>query len=746
MKKHRTTHFMSSIYMIIFVALFLIITGRFMYIQATGEVSGVQLNEWADKQRTASYTMNSERGKIYDKNGMVLAYDRPTYRMYAILDEAYSENAEEPLHVSNAEETAKKLAPLLGVEEEEIQEPIQNGLDNNRFQVEFGKFGKQISKQVKDEIEDLNIPGINFEEEPMRYYPNGMFASHIIGFAREEEKETDEGVEHTITGVTGMEDVMNDILGGKDGYISYQRDLYNKKLLDPSEVIQLPEDGDDIYLTIDQKIQTLLEDVMTQADEKYNPTKMNAIIMDPKSGEIVAMSSRPSYDPNNPTDVENWYNDPISTPFEPGSTMKIFTWAAAIEEGVYNGSEGFKSGTYQPNEKIRAIGDHNNGEGWGTISYDEGFERSSNVAASKLLWEKLDSESYYEYLQAFGFEEPTGIDLPGEAVGKISYNWPSDKLRTAFGQSSTVTPIQQMKAASAIVNGGKMVKPYVVDKVVDSTSGDTISETEQEYVGQPISEETAEQMKKLMSSVVNGEHGTGKPYQLEDYMVGGKTGTAEIPNPDGGGYLQGRENYVFSFMGMAPIDDPQLMVYVSIQQPELEPDESGSTPLSFIFKNVVENSLHYMDINPEKNEAPDIQQMEMPDVVNKSTSEVEEEMTETGLNTIVVGEGSKVVSSSIEAGASVLPNEKVILITDEPTMPDIKGWSLREVMTLANLLDLQVESFGSGYVTTQNIDVGNPLQSGDYLGVELEGPSSTDDEEESSEEENEEETGEDESE
>lgn len=710
---------MAGIYMLVFAALFLVLAGRFMYIQATGEVSGVSLDKWAEQQRTASYQMHAERGKIMDKNGMVLAYDRPAYRMYAILDEAYSENSPEDLHVSNTGETAEKLASILDVDANEIKSLLDDAINTGKFQVEFGKLGRQIPQQMKEEIENANIPGIYFDEEPMRYYPNGMFASHIIGFAREVEEETEDGVEHRITGVTGMESVMNKILGGKDGFISYQRDRYNKKLLDPDEIIQEPEDGDSVYLTLDQKIQTLLEDVMSQVDEQYNPAKMNAIIMDPKTGEILAMSTRPSFNPNSPDNVENWYNDPISSPFEPGSTFKIFTWAAAIEEGVYNGEETFKSGTYQPNERIEKIRDHNQGKGWGSITYDEGFMRSSNVAASKLVWENIGADKFYEYLQLFGFEEPTGIDLPDESVGHIQYNWPSEKLTTAFGQGSTVTPIQQMKAASAIVNDGKMVKPYVVDKIVDSTTGSVMEETETEYVGQPISPETAEKMKELLASVVNDEKGTGAPYKLDDYVVGGKTGTAQMPDLENGGYLTGRENYVFSFLGMAPMDDPQLMVYVSIQQPELEDTETGSTPLAFIFKNVVENSLHYLSVEPDKTESHRIEEVEIPEIDGELTEDVQSDLKEKGLQPIVIGDGETIVSSNVEPGEKILPNEKVLLLTDEPTMPDLTGWSLREVMLFADMMQLQTESFGNGYVTSQSIEAGKPIQEGDYLGFEL---------------------------
>ncbi|MGJ9460596.1 penicillin-binding protein [Oceanobacillus sp. CF4.6] len=722
MKKNKTTHLMAGVYIIIFVAVFLVLTGRFMYIQATGEIDGVSLNEWADQKRTSSYSISAERGKIFDKNGMTLAYDRPTYTMYAILDEAYSENSEEPLHVENPQKTAETLAPLLDVEVNEILEPLQNGMDRELFQVEFGKDGKELSQQKKDEISDLDIPGINFEEEAIRYYPNGMFASHIIGFARETEVETEEGYENDIIGIAGMENEMNDLLSGKDGFISYQRDRYNKTLLDPNEVIQAPEDGDDVYLTIDQKIQTLLEDVLTQVDEEYKPSKMNAVVMDAKTGQVLAMSSRPSYDPNNPANVENWYNDIISNPFEPGSTVKMFTWAAAIEEGVYDGSEGFKSGSFQPNEQVKKIHDHNGGNGWGIISYDEGFQRSSNVAAAKLVWEKMGTETFLEYLQAFDFDEKTNIDLPGEVAGEILYNWPLEKITSSFGQGSTMTPIQQMKAATAIANDGKMMQPYVIDKIVDSSTGKLMEQKSPSVVGEPISKETSDQVLKLLESVVNGEHGTGKIYQLDDYSVGGKSGTAEIPNPEGGGYLNGRENYVFSFLGMAPIEDPELIMYVSVQQPELKPTETGSVPLSFIFKNVVENGLHYLNIAPDKDEIETVEQVTMPQVIGEKSTDVKEMLSEQDLKVSLVGNGEEIVSSSAMEGEMVLPSDRIILVTDEPTMPNIIGWSLRDVMKLTDLMSFKIETFGNGYVITQNIEKDTPIKENDYLGIELAPP------------------------
>lgn len=726
MRKNNTTHMMAGILIIVFIVIFTVLAGRFIYIQASGEVNDVSLEEWAEQKRTSSYILPAERGKILDKNGMVLAYDRLTYRLYAIVDEAYTADPDDPKHVVDVDETAESLAPLLDTESERIRGPLLKGIEEGRFQVEFGTVGKHLSQKKKEEIEELDLPGIYFDEDPLRFYPNGVFASHIIGFARETEMETEDGVVTEVAGVTGMEKQMDDFLRGEDGYISYQRDLYNKKLLDPKEVIVEPKDGNDVYLTLDQKIQTLMDEALTTVEATYDPERITAVVMHAKTGEVLAMSSRPSYNPNNPENVENWYNDVVSSPIEPGSTVKMFTWAAAIEEGVYNGNELFKSGTYQVNERINPIPDVNEGKGWGSITFDEGFERSSNVAASKLVWEKIGTDQFLEYLHAFDFDEKTGIDLPGEIAGEILYNWPLEKLTTAFGQGSTATPIQLMKAATAIANDGKMLKPYVISKIVDPSTGEVVEANEPEVVSEPISEETAEQVRGLLKRAVEGEHATGKQFQLQDYKIGGKTGTAQIPNPEGGGYMTGRENLIFSFLGMAPIDDPELVIFVSVQQPTLPENEYGSVPVAFIVKNVMENSLHYMNIEPDE-DIQEIERVEIPELVGKKTESAVEELQEQGFKVTVIGEGSEITKTNVASGEKVLPTKHVLLVTDEPTMPDVTGWSKREVVQFAELLDLQLESFGNGFVVMQNVEAGTPLTEGTYLGVELEIPEAADD-------------------
>src|SRR5690625_1439347 len=715
MEKSKTTQFMTAVLIVVFVCIFVGLSGRFLYIQATGTVDNVSLKEWAEEKRESGYMLAATRGTIYDKEGVTLAYDRRTYRLYAVIDQKQTVHKDNPRHVEDIEYTAKSLADVIDADASYIRERLQKGIEQNLTQVEFGQAGKELTIEQKEEIESLQLPGINFFEEAVRHYPNGLFASHVIGFAREELDEESET--HETKGMIGIELKYDEFLQGEAGFVTYERDFFKSKLLVANENIKSSQDGHNIYLTIDQKMQVLLEETMSEVKKKHDPESMSAIIMHAKTEEIIAISNRTSFDPNNPKDVQNWYNDVISSPFEPGSTMKMFTWAAAIDAGVYDGSEQFQSGKYQINPVVDPVHDHNQGRGWGKIPFDEGFRRSSNVAASMLVWEKLGPETYYEYLQAFDLDKPTNIDLPGEIPGQILFSWPREKLSTSFGQGSTLTPIQQVKAATAIVNSGEMLQPYVVKKIIDPETEEVIIENERTVVSQPISEEAANETLQLLGDVVNSDDGTGRPYRLDAYTVGGKTGTAQIPDPEGG-YLKGRENNVFSFLGVAPLDDPALIMFVSVTKPKLENDESGSKPVSYIFKHVMENSLNYLNIEPDKEEQSHSMTITIPPLEGQPKA-VKEQLEKLGLTVTVIGSGENIVASNMQEGDKAFARQRIILVTDKPKMPNIIGWSLRDVYQLAELLELNIETIGNGYVITQSIKKGTKLKQDDYLGVEF---------------------------
>ncbi|MCM3587089.1 penicillin-binding protein [Mesobacillus maritimus] len=701
----------------LFSLLFFILIYRFLSIQITGEAHGQALAAKAQQKYSNETVIEAVRGTIYDRNEEVIAEDASAYTLVAILDEEMTSNPKEPKHVVDPAKTASILANYIDMEESEIYERLtREGL----FQVEFGQAGRDISHQIKSEIEKKDLPGIIFTKSSKRFYPNGVFSSHLIGFV--EKKENEDGKTETI-GQLGIEQSMNDLLTGKNGSLNIKSDLWGFLLPNSEKQVTPAENGKNVYLTIDKKIQTFLEDAMNRVEEEYEPEKIMAIVADPKTGEILAMGQRPTFHPQTREGIDKtWHNEIIETTIEPGSTMKIFTLAAAVEEGVFNPNETFESGSYRVTPKSVPIRDHNWGRGWGTISYLEGIQRSSNVAVAKLVNEKIGTDTFRNYLTSFGFDQPTGIDLPNEVTGKVQYEWPIEKITTSFGQGTTMTPIQLVQAATAIANDGKMMKPQIIDKIVDSDSGEVVKQVKPEIVGTPISPETAKEVRDILeSTVTNEDHGTATSYQIEGYDVSGKTGTAQLPGDDGK-YLTGRENFLFSFLGMAPTEDPELIVYVAVQQPKIDESTSGATPVSEIFNPVMKSSLQYLNIQPTVTEK--VAKGEIPDVTGTPTSKAVSMLEKEGLTPVVLGDGKEIETQLPVAGADTLEGERVLLKTSgkEIIAPDMTDWSLRDAMKFAKIAEVKLNKAGSGYVSKQSIKPGTKVKKGEYLIVELTTP------------------------
>ncbi|MDM5198771.1 penicillin-binding protein [Fictibacillus enclensis] len=688
----------------VFILLFFVLMGRFFYIAYTKNIENVDLVAYAEKKWTRYQTLDANRGTIYDHRGQPLAEDIPSYTLYAVLDKKFP-------HIKDPEKTAEQLAPILDREPDEIEETLSKP---KRFEVQVPG-GRQLSHSKKEKIDKLKIDGLEFKEETKRYYPNQTFAPYVLGY-------TNETGQNEITGALGLEKTLDKYLKETNGSLSFKSDTKGVKLPDPKEKVKKPKNGSNVYLTLDEKIQLVLEQAMTKADKKYNPEKIIGIVADPKTGKILAMSNRPAFNPNK-RDIKDFTNRAISDPYEPGSTMKIFTLAAAIEEGVYNGNETYKSGQYKIPHN-RPISDHNK-VGWGTITFNEGVQNSSNVLFSKLAREKLGYDRLLNYLKKFGLDKPTGIDLPNEKSGRILYNYEIEKLTTAFGQGTTVTPIQQIQAATAIANGGKMMKPFVIDKVVDPATKKVLLQHKPEVVGNPISAETAKEERDILETVVT--KGTGKPYQIKGYSIAGKTGTAQVVDKETGQYAHGWGQNIFSFMGMAPKDDPKLLVYVAVDRPHLKPTELGSYPVADIFTTVMKNSLQYMNIEPEeeKREKKTVSDssVKINDYTSKAASAAESELKSSGMKPVTLGSGSEVVSQQPAAGSRLLPGERVILRTDgNVQMPDLTGWSLSDVLKFSKMMDLDASVKGTGYAVSQSLKKGSIVKEKDYLTVDFQKP------------------------
>lgn len=702
---NRGVALLSLLFALLFFAIFL----RFFYIQATGTVHGEALVARAEKLYASKRTIDATRGEILDSKGKVLAEDKASYKLVAILDDQITTDPKHPQHVVDVEETAQLLAPLIEMKVSEVKKI----LSKDSYQVEFGSAGRDISQTLKEKIDKLELPGITFIRDTQRFYPNGVFASHLIGYAQKQED-----IGETV-GMMGLEKTLEKNLKEKDGYVKFEKDHYNWKLPNSHDEIVAPKNGNDVYLTIDQKIQTFLEDAMNQVVKEYSPEKIIGVVADPKTGKILAMGQRPSFNPNI-RDITTYNNYVISEAFEPGSTMKIFTLAAAIEEGVYDGNATFQSGSYQVDGPD--IYDHNR-VGWGPITFNEGIQRSSNVAISIMADQLLGTDRLIQYFDKFGFMNKTGIDLPGEVDSYFNLKFHRDRITTAFGQASTVTPIQQIQAATAIANNGKMMRPYVIDKIVDTDKNKVIKDTEPKVVGQPISEKTSKEVLDILETVVSGEKGTGKAYQIEGYEVAGKTGTAQMYSE--GKILSGNDDHIYSFLGMAPKDDPKLIVYVAVQQPKLE-GKSATVPVSMIFNTVMKNSLQYMQIEPteevgstKKSQSANDSSL-LPSFIGMKSIEAKNQLNALGFTPIILGEGQNVTAQYPEAETPMIVNEKVMIqLSENVKMPDMSGWSKRDVMKIGKLLGLTVKSEGSGFVAKQSIKKDSVLKKGDVLSVTL---------------------------
>lgn len=718
MKKKFRFQWGAFLMFIVYGGLFFLLFGRIVFIQVTGEAEGKVLASLAENKYARESILTADRGKIIDRNDEVIASDTLSYRLVAVLDEDLSDS-NITRHVDDPDKAAEVLAKYLPIEKEELVEKLTRSeeqiKDKKKKQVEFGSAGRNISHETVLAIREEKLPGIRFIEYKKRFYPNGDFASYLIGFAQEEED--DKGAVSTI-GKMGLEATYNEELTGENGKVNFKSDRFGITLPKADKQIVPAKDGLDIKLSIDKTIQNLVEDAMNEVDKEYSPDKMLVIVADPKTGAIRAMSQRPSFDPSTREGLtSNWLNEAIENTIEPGSTMKIFTLAAAIEENKWDPNATFKSGQYTIYDRV--IHDHIRA-GWGTISYLEGFQRSSNVSMAYLL-EKIGDREFIKYMEKFGFGAKTGIDLPRESPGIILDRFPSERLTTSYGQGSTVTPMQMIQAVTAIANDGMMMKPYVIDEIYNPNTEKVVENKEPEKKGQVISKETAKEVREILASTVTSDAGTGKRFALNGYTVGGKTGTAEIPSPNGG-YLSGGSNFLYSFIGMAPIEDPQLVAYVMVQHPKLKPGKYGSDPVSKLFTTIMESSLKYMNIVPDDVEAVEVN--ELGSYEGMQSSKAIAELNAEGFSPILIGNGGEVASQYPEDGTKLIPGSVVLLTTEgQTTLPDFTGWSKKTLLSFKMLSGLDIRITGDGFVTEQSLAAGTVPKEDEPIVIKLQRPS-----------------------
>ena len=460
----------------------------------------------------------------------------------------------------------------------------------NVAQVEFGNAGKNLSVETKEKIEKEELPGIKFTENLSRYYPNGIFASHLIGYTDVEKEELDGKSVEQLVGKMGIEALYNATLTGKPGEVTSRLDGNGYVISGSEEVTEQPKDGNDLYLTIDKKMQTYLESLVSQVNDKYLPSQLTAMLVDPKTGNIVAATQRPTFNGTTKEGISTMWNNLLTDEaYEPGSTMKVLALAAAINEGVFDPNEKYDSGKIQIFKDL--VRDYNK-VGWGRITYLEALAHSSNVAFVHVV-QKIGVEKWKQYLDLFGFGQSTQSGFLNEANGLNTYNSYLQQLSTGFGQGISVTAFQMVQAFTAIANQGEMKKLRIVDHEFRPATNTTVNFSENS-LGQVIKPETAKKTLEYLRKATTMKDGTAIGFDIEGEEVAAKTGTAEFVNPETGTYYSYGSNYIYSVVGFAPASDPKYILYITLKQPQNNPYGAGGNALiKEIFNPMMKRALDY---------------------------------------------------------------------------------------------------------------------------------------------------------
>ena len=657
-----------------FFCIFVLFVVRFFVIATTKDVQNRNLQTMASRMYTSKRIIEAKRGTIYDAQGNALAQDTKTYTVTAVLSHQSSTAKGKPNYVTNKKKAAKVLAKYLDITEKKALS-IMSPKRKNVYQVEFGAAGSNISVSTMKKIKAQHVTGLQFTSTPARQYPAGEFASQLIGLATA--KTNDKTGQTKLVGRLGLESYFNKNLTGINGLKEIKQDVYGYQLADSQVKGRPAKDGADVYTTLDNRTQQQLETLITKAEKETQASSMTAVVMEAKTGKILAATQRPNVNSSTPV----WRNALVQDTYEPGSTMKVLALAAAIDSGNFNPEAVYKSGTWELGGG--KITDWNTA-GWGNITYKEGFYRSSNVAFAHIE-QDMGSATWKKYIQKFGLLKNVGIyGMSGESKGYTSYKGTLEQANTAFGQGITVNVMQMMQAFSAIANNGTMVKPYFIKKIVAS-DGKTLEKTKPQTIGHPVSQATAKKVLHYMQGVIYNKNGTGQVYKISGYRIAGKTGTAQIGSSHG--YETGSTNYLYSFVGMAPAKNPKYVVYITMKQPQ-HITKAAEQYMAEVVNPVTKQLLDRATAKDSKHQGV----VKLPNVVGMSAADAQKKLQNKKLNVVVLGNGKKVKKQSAAKGSSVIINERVFLLTGgQVTMPDISGWSQADVSRFAQLLRIKLK-------------------------------------------------------
>lgn len=695
---NKNKNVIAKVFTLIFFLFLFILVLRLGYLCLTGKVDGIDLKEFSNKRNTKKETLYALRGNIYDTNGDVLAQTINSYTIIAYLDPSRSEGYSKPQHVVDKEMTAEKLSTVLNMSKEKILER----LNKDAYQVELGVAGKGLTELQKEEIENLGLSGIDFITTHKRYYPNNDFLSYVVGYTTQDEN-------GNMNGEMGIEKSYNKEMTGTNGFVEYQKDLNGYKFPNSNEIRKEKVDGNDVNLTIDSNVQMSLETVVDKAQNDSSADWIIAVVADAKTGKILGSATSPSFNPNT-KDISNYLNPLVSYTYEPGSVMKTYSYMAAFENNPNWDPYGTncETGPYTIGEDI--VSDWNK-TGWGTIPYSKGYTLSSNTCVANMIKNYLSKQKLMDYYTKLGFGSLTGIDLPNEYKGKVKFKYDVEVVNAGFGQGITTTPIQQVRALTSIANNGVILNPYIVEKTVNSTTKEVTYKAEVKEGERVATQETVDKIKNLMYLVVNSEASetTGSKYLMEGYDLIGKTGTAQIANPKTGKYYDGKYDYITSFAGMYPKDNPEVIIYVAMQR------SYNSNVLPETVKTIVKDTAKYLGIFDEAPELnKEVTKYKMDNYKNKSVESVKQSLDEKGTKYVIFGNGSKVIDQYPNKNTIINTKEKIFIFTNDNliTMPDLTNYSFKEADVVLTKLGIKHNIDGDGYVGYQSISAGTIITEG----------------------------------
>ena len=715
------------------VFLFAVFLVNFAVIIGTGKKFGVDLVKEASRVHQTTRTVPAKRGTIYDRNGTPIAEDATSYNVYAVIDKDYKSANGDILYVEESQynKVAEIFHKYLDMEETYVKDQLSQP---NLKQVSFGAKGNGITyanmMAIKKDLKDASVEGIDFTTSPNRSYPNGQFASSFIGLAQLHENEDGS---KSLLGTSGLESSLNTILAGTDGIITYEKDRVGNIVPGTELVSQQTVDGKDVYTTLSSPLQSFMETQMDAFLEKVKGKYMTATLVSAKTGEILATTQRPTFNADTKEGITEdfvWRDILYQSNYEPGSAMKVMTLASSIDNNTFPSGEYFNSSEFKMADATTRDWDVNEGLTTGSMmTFLQGFAHSSNVGMS-LLEQKMGDATWLDYLKRFKFGVPTRFGLTDEYAGQL----PADNIvniaQSSFGQGISVTQTQMLRAFTAIANDGVMLEPKFISAIYD-TNNQSVRKSQKEIVGKPVSEDAASLTRTNMILVGTDplygtmyNHYTGKPIiTVPGQNVAVKSGTAQIADEKNGGYLVGSTNYIFSVVTMNPAENPDFILYVTVQQPE---HYSGiqlgefATPI-LERASAMKESLNLQSTAKSLDQVTTTTNYAMPSTKDYSPGDLAEELRRNLVQPIVIGSGTKIKESSAAEGTNLDANEQILLLSDKvEEMPDLYGWSKKNVETFAKWLNLEVEFEGTGdTVTKQSVRANTVLKDLKKLKVTL---------------------------